>query len=88
MSGNVTVSHFALELCNADVTEFNLATLLKPIALKWGEYEFMWNWTKFSPETPQWFRWHPVAGIHTVTLIGSIGRETQPMAGLRKVLLF
>lgn len=53
--GAVTVSHFTLELFNAEVTEFNLATLLKPFALKWWEKESQWNWTKFQPRIHKGF---------------------------------
>ncbi len=88
MSGNVTVSHFTLQRFNADVTELNLATLLKPIALKWGGIRVHVELDQISLKTPQRFLWRPVAGSHSVTLIGSIGRENQPMVGLRKVLLF
>lgn len=35
---------------------------------------------QISPKTPQRFQWHSTAGMHTVTLIGSIHRENQPMA--------
>lgn len=49
--GAVTVSHFTLELFNAEVTEFNLATLLKPFALKSWEKERSGTGPNFSRES-------------------------------------
>lgn len=80
MSGAVTVCHFTLECFNADMTE-SLILTLSPNPLLWSERDMSSvELDQILPKTPQRSQLQPTAGFHTVTLIGSTGREKQPIA--------
>lgn len=80
----MTVSHLTLEWFNAEVTEFNFATLLKPFGFKWWEYERSGTGPNFSQESTK-VSVAPNSG--TLALIGLIGRKKSANSGFT-VLLF